>query len=59
MAGVALMVLVENEVVVEVALVGVVEVRFIVFSQKLSLLGRQFEQDLTAFGELLKERCIY
>ena len=54
MAGVVLMALVENEVeevVVEVVLVGVVEVRFRVFSQKPSLLGRQFEQDLPTFTQ--------
>ena len=46
MAGVVLKILVENkveEVVVEVVLVGVVEVRFMVFSKKQSLLGKQFE----------------
>ena len=54
MAGVVLMVLVENEVeefVVEVVLVGVVEVRFMAFLQKQSSLGRQFEQNLPAFTQ--------
>ena len=53
MAGVVLMVLVENKVEEVVVLVGVIEVRFIVFfTKKPSLLGRQFEQDLPAFTQV-------
>ena len=54
MAGAALMVLgwkwIE-EVVIKVVLVGVVEVRFMVFSQNPSLLGKQFEQHFPAFTQ--------
>ena len=53
-AGVILMILVENEVeevVVEVVLVDVVEMRFMVFSQNSSITGRKFELYLPAFTQ--------